>query len=106
MLEIPKESLLGYQYQRKTYGERRNWKYDCGRINFFANQFAAGKLVDPIVVDNYCNGFTIYPVPVLIDGHHRLCGADLAGVQKIASSYSGRVDLLRYLTGLRKTKPE
>lgn len=79
--------------------------WDYGRIRFFYEQLLAGKKLDAIEVDNVCDGGRIYPEPVLIDGHHRLAASHLAGARLIRASYAGRIDLLRYLTGTRKTCP-
>jgi hypothetical protein len=81
----------------------RAWDY--GQIRFFYEALLAGKKLDAIEVDNECEHGRIYPVPVLLDGHHRLAAAHLAGARIILASYGGRVDLLRYLTGARKTCP-
>ena len=88
---------------RTWHRVKRAWDY--GRIRHFVEHLQAGGSVDPIEIDNACNGGRIYPVPVLFDGHHRLAAAHLAGVRTIPAHYSGRVDLLRYLKGLRKTAP-
>ena len=37
--------------------------------------------------------------------HHRLAASHLAGAKTILANYGGRIDLLRYLTGARKTCP-
>lgn len=81
----------------------RAWDY--GRIRYFYERLLAGAPLDAIEVDNECNFGRIYPEPVLLDGHHRLAAAHLAGAPFILASYGGRVDLLRYLTGARKTCP-
>lgn len=81
----------------------RAWDY--GRIRFFYEQLLEGVTLDAIQVDNECGGGRIYPIPILLDGHHRLAASHLAGAQIIQASYGGRVDLLRYLTGARKTCP-
>jgi hypothetical protein len=81
------------------------WHY--GRIRFFYEQLLAGKTLDAIVVDNVCDlrlGH-VYPEPTLLDGHHRLAAAHLARAPIILVSYGGRLDLLQYLTGPRKTCP-
>lgn len=81
----------------------RAWDY--GRIRYFYERVLAGKTLDAIEIDNECNYGRIYPVPVLLDGHHRLAASHLAGAPIILVSYGGRLDLLRYLTGARKTCP-
>jgi hypothetical protein len=81
----------------------RAWDY--GRIRHFYERLLAGETLNAIEVDNECDHGQIYPVPVLLDGHHRLAASHLAGTRIILASYGGRVDLLRYLTGARKTCP-
>ena len=89
--------------ERSRKRPTRAWDY--GRIRHFYERLLAGETLDAIEVDNECNFGRIYPVPVLLDGHHRLAASHLAGAQIILASYGGRVDLLRYLTGARKTCP-
>ena len=105
------QKLLKYKAQPKyvsddarslLYGFRAR---DYGRVRFFYEQLTAGKELDPIVVDNECSQYNVYPVPILIDGHHRLAASHLAAAKTIPANYSGRVDLLNYLTGKRKTAP-
>lgn len=79
--------------------------YHRGRVLHFAEVLAAGEEVDPISVDCECDRHNIYPVPVLLDGYHRLAGAVLAGAENLPAVYGGRVDLLNYLTGKRRNRP-
>jgi hypothetical protein len=79
-------------------------RYHLGRIRYFYDRFVEGAPVDPIELDNDCNHGCMYG-PIVTDGHHRLLGAMFAGRMKIKAGYSGRVDILRYLTGRRKTSP-
>jgi hypothetical protein len=81
----------------------RAWDY--GRIRHFYEQLLVGGTLDAIEVDNVCDFGRIYPEPVLLDGHHRLAASHLAGARVILASYGGRIDLLRYLTGARRTCP-
>ena len=81
----------------------RAWDY--GRIRFFYERLQAGDMLEAIEIDNVCDWGHVYPELVLIDGHHRLAASHLAGAKVILASYSGRVDLLRYLIGARKTCP-
>ena len=81
----------------------RAWDY--GRIRYFYERLLFGEVLDAVEVDNECDLMRILPVPVLLDGHHRLAASHLAGAPIISVSYSGRLDLLRYLTGARKTRP-
>jgi hypothetical protein len=111
MRSMTVKKLLKYKSQPKYVSDdartmkqpSREWDY--GRVRFFHERLMAGKELDPIMVDNECRNGHIYPEPVLIDGHHRLAASHLAGVKTIPASYSGRVDLLDYLTGKRKTAP-
>ena len=81
----------------------RAWDY--GRIRHFYERLLAGETLEPIEVDNKCDFGHIYPEPVLLDGHHRLAASHLAGAPIILVNYGGRLDLLRWLTGKRKTYP-
>ena len=81
----------------------RSWDY--GRIRYFYECLLSGEKLDAIMVDNECDRGHIYPVPVLLDGHHRLAASHLARAPIIHVNYSGRLDLLRYLTGARRTYP-
>lgn len=80
--------------------------WDIGRIRFFYEELKAGKCLDPVLVDNECEGMHIYPIPILLDGHHRLAAHWLAKVPTIPVHYGGRIDLKNYLTGRRKTCPK
>lgn len=83
--------------------KKRDW--DLGRIHHFVLELRAGKAVDPIELDNDCTWETIGP-PIICDGHHRFIAALLAGIATIPATYGGRVDILNYLTGKRKTPPK
>jgi hypothetical protein len=85
--------------------ERRGLKYHQGRILHFVHQLEAGEELDPIVLDNECSRNHVYPYPVLLDGNHRLISCILMRRPRIRAEYGGRVDLLRYLQGRRKTLP-
>lgn len=61
--------------------------------------------LEAIDIDNRCDYGHIYPEPVLLDGHHRLAASHLASASIILANYGGRVDLLRYLIGARKSCP-
>jgi hypothetical protein len=56
-------------------------------------------------VDNVVNAGLIYPVPVLLDGHHRFAAYVLSRRRYVPAAYGGRVDLLHYLEGKRSTMP-
>lgn len=84
----------------------RDIDYHLGRILFFKQEFERFNPVQPIVIDNECNGGFVYPYPIVIDGHHRLGGAVLAGIEHIYCSYGGRRDLLHYLMGKTDVRPD
>lgn len=78
-----------------------NFDWHLGRVRFLYEELLAGKDLEPVMVDNHCSGMHIYAEPVLIDGHHRLAAHWFARRKTIPAYYSGRVDLLDYLTGKR-----
>jgi hypothetical protein len=103
LMTYPSQPVYVSDEARTRKRPTRAWDY--GRIRFFYEQLGAGVTLDAIEVDNECNWGRIYPIPVLLDGHHRLAASRLAGARIIRVSYGGRLDLLRYLTGARKTCP-
>ena len=107
---MTEEKLLAYPCVREFCEERHRLDLDdawhLGRVRFFVEQLRAGVKLDPITVDNVCDRGHIYAVPILVDGHHRFAASFIARARTIAASYSGRVDLRRYLTGHRATPPE
>jgi hypothetical protein len=76
-----------------------------GRVRFFYDAILAGKVLDPITIDNVCDRGRIYPQPIVLDGHHRLAASFMATARTIPAWYGGRVDLLNYLMGRRETCP-
>ncbi len=84
---------------------QRDRIYDMGRIRYFRDLFASGHDEEPILLDCLCNSGHVYPVPVIIDGWHRFAAADAAERRQIQASFSGRVDLLRYLVGKTDAQP-
>ena len=85
--------------------DQRSVLYHLRRINYFVRQLQAGVALDPIVVDNMCYGSRVYPTPVVDDGNHRLIAYILTDTAKVPAHYGGRVDLLRYLEGKKKSFP-
>lgn len=79
--------------------------YDHGRVRYFADQLNLGVELDPIEIDNDCGHQCIYPVPLVLDGHHRLWAYNLVGREHIPATYGGRLDVLDYLTGRRAQLP-
>lgn len=98
---MPEDERQGPAHPRN----KRMRAYDFGRVRYFVDLLLDGKELDPIELDNVCDGGNIYPEIVMEDGHHRLMAYKLAGREKIPTSYSGRIDLLNYLKGKRKTYP-
>lgn len=87
----------------------RDANYDYGRLRYFYELLRAGGKIDPIEIDNVCSPSWppyILPEPLIDDGHHRFWAALLANVERIPVSYSGRMDVLRYLQGKRETPPQ
>lgn len=80
--------------------------WHLGRIRYFFEQIRQGKSIDPIEIDNFCNNGSIYPEPIVTDGHHRLIASDLVKARTIPVIYGGRVDVLNYLVGKSKKIPE
>lgn len=103
LLTYPAQPDYVSDMERTRKQPTRAWDY--GRIRHFYERLLAGAKLDAIEVDNQCDFGHVYPVPILLDGHHRLAASHLAGAPIILVSYSGRLDLLRYLTGARKTCP-
>lgn len=56
-------------------------------------------LQTPIEVDNDCSNGAINPIPILLDGNHRLYANVALNREAIRIHYAGRVDLLKYLKG-------
>lgn len=104
LLTYPAQPLYVSDEARTRKKPSRAWDY--GRIRYFYEQLQADVDLAAIEIDNECSFFgQIYPVPIVLDGHHRLAASHLAGTHFIRASYGGRIDLLRYLTGVRKTCP-
>ena len=111
MKTMTAEKLRRYRSQPKYVCDKERTRkqpklsWDYGWIRFFYERLLAGETLEPIDVDNRCEWGHVYPEPVLLDGHHRLAASHLANAPIILANYGGRVDLLRYLTGKRKSCP-
>ena len=105
ILGIKRTRIRGPERAIFAHESARTAIYDHARIRYFARIFAMGQHVDPLEVDCRCEFGRVYAWPLLLDGHHRLAGAILAKVERIRIDFGGRVDLLRYLQGRRKTPP-
>lgn len=93
------------RYRADTSKHRDCDGYHYGRIRYFLDQFNDQKKVHPVQVDTRWN----YHTPTgldLLDGHHRLAGAILAGVTKIPVDYSGPIDALPWLRGETDNRPD
>ncbi len=78
----------------------RHTNYDLGRVHFFIREFAAGRRVEPVVMDSN-RGWT----PIICDGRHRLVAAVHTSISRVNVSFSGLVSVANYCTGKRKTNP-
>lgn len=85
---------------------RRTRRYHLGRIHYFINRLLLGEELDPVEIDNACAGRYILPIPILLDGHHRLCAAVIVGERTIQTNYGGRVDVKNWLSGRRAQRPK
>lgn len=80
-----------------------NWHY--GRVAHFVNAIRKGHKIEKIEVDmkwhnSWCCGLDV------LDGHHRLCAADIAGAERIPASVGGIVDIIEWLAGIHDNAPE
>jgi hypothetical protein len=105
---VPSEELFRYLSEDGHLNEGyvvTDDAWNIRRARFFYDRLVSGQTLDPICIDNLCDGGNIYAQPVIIDGHHRLGASLIAGAQTIPAHYGGRVDLKNYLTGKRRTRP-
>lgn len=71
---------------------------ELGRVRYFCELALQGRRLAPIELDNEWSSFS--PTGLVIpDGHHRVCGAVLAGERSILCRYSGSVAVLHWLQG-------
>lgn len=91
---------------RNPYKWQECEAYNFGRVIHFINEIKAGKEIDPITLDCACINGHVLPDPLIIDGWHRFAAHVIAKAPIIRASFSGRVDLLKYLIGKRKTCPQ
>lgn len=98
------EPVSGFVGDDDRHGLDVSWH--VGRVRHFYDRLVLGAALEPITVDNVCSGGKVYPQAVVVDGHHRLIAAKLFRAKTVPASYSGRVDLLDYLTGKRPKAPQ
>lgn len=84
--------------------EARDTAYDYGRVRFLVEEIQARRMLDPIVLDNFYEGFSPRGLFV-VDGHHRLIAAALCKMPRIMAAYHGGRVVLDWLVGRRKTLP-
>lgn len=100
--------------EKQAFGDA--WKGTCvnskstawhiGRVLYFIKHSKEIKNLD---IDNDCDGYCVYPRPVIVDGNHRFLAAmwlhAQGKLQKVHCFYCGRLDLLDYLTGVTDVVP-
>jgi hypothetical protein len=95
--EEPYGDGWGYPPKEKTR------QYHIDRVVYFVRH--PEKIVD-IQIDNETDGlYTILPIPIVVDGWHRLMAATYLGLNAITIQYSGRNDVLDYLSGRSNDLP-
>lgn len=100
----------GQQGTDQPYGDRfkhfpkqHDKLYHIQRVAWFVQH---PEEIKGIAVDNRCEGmFYILPETIIDDGFHRIMAAYICGLEKVKIVYSGRIDVLNYLKGRRKTRP-
>lgn len=112
--ELPKGTLrplrngnFGKIEAKKTYSHkhRNNPEWHIGRVKYLLQKLKENKPLPPIRVDNYVTADLHFGAPVILDGFHRLLAYKLAKRDFIPAEYSGRVDILNYLTGKTHVNP-
>lgn len=91
-----------YGDEWKYPAKERTRNYHIQRVLYFIRH---PNEITGIEVDNECFNNVIHPNACIIDGWHRLFAAMYLKLEKINIEYSGREDVLDYLTGKRKRQP-
>ena len=92
------------QYQPPALTGDHKWDdWHIGRVIYFINN---PDRITPISVDNYCLDNMFSNAPIIEDGHHRLMAVLYLKRPTIEAAYSGRIDILEYLTGASNEKPD
>lgn len=72
-------------------------EWHIGRIIYFIKH---PEEIDPIYIDNKCGNYgNVYAIPIIDDGNHRYMALTYLNPKWIKVNYSGRHDLLNYLSG-------
>lgn len=84
--------------------------YDVQRVRFFLNAIRQRRKLEPIQVESSCAQYRIgtppaWGPPQVVDGHHRFVAAVLSKKRRIAVSFGGVVDDLKWLRGDTNKKP-
>jgi hypothetical protein len=111
MLELKKPTLskllrrkrqIRHQPHYDRYGPTN---YDLARILHFYLCFTRRTKVEPVYLDATCSMHSGQYFLYLSDGHHRLCGADIAHKKTIQVVYRGTPSALDYLRGITDDVP-
>ncbi len=88
------------------YYDAENWSPEehAARVRYIMQSPELRKL--PIEIDCAVHANHILAQPVVLDGWHRLHAAWALGSHTIPGEFGGRLDLLDYLTGKTKERPE
>lgn len=88
----------------EEYNENEVRDWHIGRIIYFIQN---PEEIIPIEMDNKCsyNYKYFYPIPLIYDGNHRFLAKVYLKHKTIKAYYSGRIDLLDYLTGKTDVRP-
>jgi hypothetical protein len=82
---------------------QKSKKYHLKRVLYFVQNPTE---IKDIEVDNVCSDMVIYPNALVTDGWHRILAAYYLNLEYITIKYGGRMDVLNYLKGKRKTPPK
>lgn len=89
---------------RHPVKESKDKQFHIARVAWFVLH---PKEIKAIEIDNAitCDGKEILPEAIIVDGWHRILAAKILEMPKVKVVYYGRMDVLNYLQGKRKTEP-